>query len=377
MNLEHQNFGIETAGRYTFQMDLEGAGYPVDRVVGLYRQIEERLGALPGVTHVSFARYIPLGGNQWGTCVSLQGETDLGQEDKCFSDWDRVSAQFIDSIGVHIVRGRGFTERDQASSLLVAIVNQAFAKKFFPGSDPIGKHFGREGAKYSSEYEVVGVFSDFVLTDPRAESRPLFLVPNTQRFTGYTSQEDDAGERASMFLDSVILQVAGSPTNIEMTVRKAMAEIDPKLPVFRFVPYDAVVASNFNQERLIARLTSAFGLLSLVLASVGLYGVMSYIVTRRTSEIGIRMAIGASRALIVRMVIRGAMVQLVLGLALGIPASLFISRLMTSLLFHISGNDPAILAAASTVLAICAAAAAFIPALRAASVDPVRALRTE
>jgi predicted permease len=377
MNLEHQNFGIETAGRYTFQMDLEGAGYPVDRVVGLYRQIEERLGALPGVTHVSFARYIPLGGNQWGTCVSLQGETDLGQEDKCFSDWDRVSAQFIDSIGVHIVRGREFTERDQASSLLVAIVNQAFAKKFFPGSDPIGKHFGREGAKYSSEYEVVGVFSDFVLTDPRAESRPLFLVPNTQRFTGYTSQEDDAGERASMFLDSVILQVAGSPTNIEMTVRKAMAEIDPKLPVFRFVPYDAVVASNFNQERLIARLTSAFGLLSLVLASVGLYGVMSYIVTRRTSEIGIRMAIGASRALIVRMVIRGAMVQLVLGLALGVPASLFISRLMTSLLFHISGNDPAILAAASTVLAICAAAAAFIPALRAASVDPVRALRTE
>jgi ABC-type antimicrobial peptide transport system permease subunit len=156
-----------------------------------------------------------------------------------------------------------------------------------------------------------------------------------------------------------------------------MAEIDPKLPVFRFVPYDAVVASNFNQERLIARLTSAFGLLSLVLASVGLYGVMSYIVTRRTSEIGIRMAIGASRALIVRMVIRGAIAQLVIGLALGIPASLFIGRLMTSLLFHVSGYDPVILAAASAVLAICASGAAFIPAIRAASVDPVRALRTE
>ncbi len=377
MNLEHQTFGIETTNRFTFEMDIEGAGYTVDRVTGLYRQIEERLGALPGVTHVSFARYIPLGGNQWGTCVSLQGEADPGQEDKCFSDWDRVSAQFLDSVGVPIVRGRGFTKRDQASSVLVAIVNQAFVKKFFSGTDPIGKHFGREGAKYSSEYEIVGVFSDFVLTDPRAEARPLFLVLNTQRFSGYTSQEDDAGEKASMFLDSAILQVAGLPPDIEMTVRKAMAEIDPKLPVFHFVSYDSVVASNFNQERLIARLTSAFGLLSLILASVGLYGVMSYFVTRRTSEIGIRMAIGASRALIVRMVIRAAIAQVVIGLVLGIPASLFIGRLMTSLLFHVSGNDPVILAAASTVLAICAVGAALIPATRAASVDPVRALRSE
>jgi predicted permease len=377
MNLEHQNFGIETANRYTFQMDLEGAGYTSDRVPGLYRQIEERLGALPGVSHVSFARYIPLGGNQWGTCVYMQGQSDPGRDDKCFSDWDRVSAQFLDSLGVPIIRGRGFTARDTASSMLVAVVNQAFVKKFFRDHDPIGMHFGREGAKYSSQYEIVGIFSDFVLTNPRAESGPLFLVPNTQRFTGYTSEEDDAAEKASMFLNSVILQVAGSTTDVEMQVRKALAEIDPKLPVFRFVPYDSVVARNFNQERLIARLTSAFGLLSLILASVGLYGVMSYFVARRTSEIGIRMAIGASRALIVRMVIRGAIAQLVLGLALGIPASLFMGRLMTRLLFHVRGYDPVILAAASIVLAICAVTASFIPALRAASLDPVRALRTE
>jgi macrolide transport system ATP-binding/permease protein len=377
INLEHQNFGIETSNRYTFQMDLEGAGYTVDRVAGLYRQIEERLGALPGITHVSFARYIPLGGNQWGTCVSLQGESDPGKEDKCFSDWDRVSAQFLDSVGVPIIRGRGFTAHDAPSSPLVAVVNEAFVKKFFPGKDPIGKHFGREGAKYSSEYEIVGVFSDFVLTDTRAESRPLFLVPNTQRFTGYTSQEDDAGEKASMFLNSVILQASGPATDIEMTTKKALAEIDPNLPVFRFVSYDSVVASNFNQERLIARLTSAFGLLSLILASVGLYGVMSYFVTRRTVEIGIRMAIGASRALIVRMVIRGAIAQLVTGLALGIPASLFIGRRMTRLLFHVSGYDPIILGAASMVLAICGIGASFIPAIRAASVDAVRALRSE
>ncbi len=340
MNLEHQSFGIETANRYTFQMDLEGAGYTPDRASSLYRQIEQRLGALPGVTHVSFARYIPLGGNQWGSCVYLQGQSESGPEDKCFSDWDRVSAQFLDSISVPVVRGRGFTTRDGADSVLVAVVNQAFAKKFFGDKDPIGQHFGREGAKYSSEYEIVGVFSDFVLTNPRAASRPLFLVPNTQRYTGYSSEEIDAAEKASMFLGSVILQVAGSQKEIELPVRKALAEIDPKLPVFRFVSYDSVVASNFNQERLIARLTSAFGLLSLILASVGLYGVMSYFVARRTSEIGIRMAIGASRSLIVRMVIRGAIAQVFLGLALGIPASLFMGRLTTSLLFHVSGYDP-------------------------------------
>ena len=279
-------------------------------------------------------------------------------------------------MGVPIVRGRGFTARDDASSVLVAVVNQAFEKKFFPGQDPIGRHFGREGAKYSSEYEIVGVFSDFVLTDPRAESRPLFLVPNTQRYTGYIDEEDDAGEKASMFLDSVILQVAGSPTDVELPVRKALAEIDPKLPVFRFASYDSVVASNFNQERLIARLTSAFGLLSLILASVGLYGVMSYFVARRTSEIGIRMAIGASRPHRSHGDPRSDR-QLVLGLALGIPASLFMGRRMTGILFHLSGYDPLLLAAASMVLAICAAAAALLPALRAASLDPVRALRTE
>jgi len=377
INLEHQNFGIQTAGRYTFRLDLHGAGYSIDRLPQFYRAVEDRLGAIPGVRNVSFARYIPLGGNQWGTCIALQGRPESDREDKCFSDWVRVNAQFLDSLGVPIVRGRGFTAQDNASSPLVAVVNQAFVKKFFPGEDPIGKHFGRDGAKYSSTYEIVGVFADFVLTNPRAEARALLLLPNTQRFSGYSDVESDAAEKASMYLDSVILNVAGSTPDVEMTVRKALAEVDPGLPAFRFVPYESVVASNFNQERLIARLTSAFGLVALILACVGLYGVMSYFVARRTSEIGIRMAIGASRSLIVRMVIRGALLQLCVGVALGIPASLFMGRLMTSILFHIKGSDPAALAGATIVLALCAAVAAIIPAVRAASLDPVRALRSE
>ena len=377
LNLQHQNFGIETAHRYTFQVDLEGAGYTFDRVPGLYRQIEERLGALPGVVNVSFARYIPLGGNQWGTCVVLQGQSDPGSDEKCFADWDRVSAQFFDSLGVPILRGRGFTAQDNSSSPLVAVVNQAFAKQFFAGRDPIGQHFGKDGAKYAGEYEIVGVFRDFVLQNPRVEPRSLFLLPNTQRFSGLADPEADAAEKSSMFLNSVILNVSGSAEDLEMPVRKALAEIDPNVPVFRFVSYDSVVASNFNQERLIARLTSGFGVLALILASVGLYGVMSYFVARRTSEIGIRMAIGASRSLIIRLVLRGALAQLIVGLALGIPASLGLGRLMASLLFHISGYDPWTLVGASVVLGLCAGLATLVPAVRAASLDPVRALRTE
>lgn len=378
MNLEHQNFGIQTAHRYTFQIDPEGAGYTSASVPSLYRQMEDRLGALPGVVNVSFARYIPLGGNEWGTCIFIQGQPDPGPRDgKCFSDWVRVSRQFLDSLGVPIVRGRGFSAHDTATSPLVAIVNQAFVRNFFPGQDPIGKHIGKEEFQYAGTYEIVGVCSDFVYTNPRDVPHPVLLLASAQSFSGYQTPGDIAAEKASMFLNSVILNVSGSAPDPEPTVRKAVAEIDPGLPLFRFVSYDSVVAGNFNQERLVARLTSGFGVLALILASVGLYGVMSYFVARRTSEIGIRMAIGASRSLIIRLVLRGALVQLIVGLALGIPASLFLGRLMASLLFHVSGSAPWALAGASAVLALCAAVAALLPALRAASVDPVRALRTE
>lgn len=376
-NLEHQNFGIETTGRYTFSVDLQGAGYNVDRLPEFYREMENRLGAIPGVANVSFIRYVPLGGNQWGTCVLLPGQPEQTVGEKCFSDWNRASAGFLDSLAVPIVHGRGFTAEDTPSSVPVVLVNQSFVKKFFPGQDPLGQHFGIEGPKYSGAFEIVGVFRDFVLSNPRAEARALFLRPSTQRFTGYKESGSDAAERSSMFLDHVILRVSRPVPDLEALVRQAIAEIDSGLPVFRFTPYDAVVADNFNQERLIARLTSAFGLLALTLACVGLYGVMSYFVARRTSEIGIRMAIGASRSLIVRMVLRGAILQLVVGLALGIPASLFLGRLMTSLLFHVSGSDPLALAGAAAALGVCAAVAALVPAVRAASLDPVRALRTE
>jgi ABC-type antimicrobial peptide transport system permease subunit len=215
------------------------------------------------------------------------------------------------------------------------------------------------------------------MTDPRTEPRPLFFRPLAQLYTGYQEEESDAGEKASMFVNFIILDFARPSPDAEAMARKTLAAIDPGLPVISFHTYDADVAANFNQDRLIARLTSLFGILALTLASVGLYGVMSYFVARRTSEIGIRMALGASRSGVVAMVLRGALWQIAVGLAVGVPAALFAGHLMVSLLFGVGAYDPTTFVAAAGVLAVCATIAGFIPARRASSIDPMKALRTD
>lgn len=374
-NLEHQDFGIATANRYVLQFDPKGVGYTLDRLPALYRQIEDRFSALPAMANVSLVRYIPLGGNMWGSCVIPQGHPAPGPNDQCFATWDRASTHFLDSIGVAIVRGRNFTAQDTATSQQVVIVNQAFAKHFFPNQDPIGKHFGRP--QYSGSFEIVGVFADFKMTDPRREVGPLFFRPLAQQFTGYKEPDADAAEKSSMFLNFIILDFTQAPQDAEALARRTLAAIDPNLTVIHFATYDSEVAGNFNQDRLIARLTSVFGILALILASVGLYGVMSYFVARRTSEIGIRMALGATRSSVVNLVMHGALGQILIGLALGIPAALFAGHLMKSLLYSVNGYDPLAFLSATLLLGICGAVAGFIPARRAASIDPMRALRTE
>jgi predicted permease len=375
--LEHQNFGIATANRYVLEFDPQGAGYTVDRLPILYRQIEDRLSALPAAANVSLARYTPLGGNNWASCVIQQGHPAAGPNDKCYSTWDRVSPSFLDSIGVSIVSGRNFSAQDTQGSTPVVLVNQAFARSFFPNQNPIGKHFGMESPKNSGAFEIAGVFADFKMTDPRGEVFPLFLRPLSQQYLGYTDPEAISSEKSSMFVGSIIIQFTCPQQNAEAMVRRTLAGIDPNLTVFHFADYNSQVADNFNQDRLIARLTSLFAVLALALASVGLYGVMSYFVARRTGEIGIRMALGAARSSVVSMVLRGALWQIVIGLALGIPAALFAGHLMTSLLYGVSSHDPVAFLGAIFALGICATMAGFIPARRAASVDPMKALRTE
>jgi predicted permease len=376
-NLEHQDFGIQTANRYVLRFDPKGVGYALDRLPALYREIETRFSALPGMANVSLVRYIPLGGNQWGSCVIPQGHPAPGPKDDCFADWDRASTHFLDSIGVPIVRGRNFTAQDTETSQQVVIVNQAFAKHFFPNQDPVGKHFGVGMPQYSGTLEIAGVFANFKMTNPRGQARPLFFRPLTQQFTGYQEPDADAAEKSSMFVSFIILDFTQPPPDADALARKTLAGIDPNLSVVRFSSYDSEVAGNFNQDRLLARLSSLFGVLALGLASVGLYGVMSYFVARRTAEIGIRMSLGATRLSVVALVLRGALLQIAIGLVLGVPVALLAGHLMASQLYGVSGYDPSAMAAAILALGLCAAAAGFLPAQRAASIDPVRALRAE
>lgn len=374
-NLERQNLGIATANRYVIRIDPQGAGYTLDRLPALYHELEDRLSELPAATNVTFARYTPLDGNEWGSCVFVEGQPG-SHGDACFSSWVRVSSAFLRTVGVPIVRGRDFSSQDTQTSVPVALVNQAFARKFFPHQDPIGRHFGM-GANNSGSFEIVGVFADFKMNDPRGEVTPLFLRPLTQRYLGYTDPAAISSEQSSMFVRSIIIEFARSPGDAETLIRRTIAAVDPNLTIFYFASYDAQVADNFNQERLVARLTSLFGLLALALASVGLYGVISFFVSRRTTEIGIRMAMGASRSGVVAMVMRSALWPILIGLALGLPAALYVGHLSAALLYGIRSTSPLAYFAATAALALSAAIASFIPARRAASIHPMQALRED
>lgn len=376
-NLEHQNFGIATANRYVVRIDPQGAGYTLARLSALYREIEDRLSVLPSATNVSFARYTPLDGNEWGSCVVVQGRPAPGPGDNCFSSWVRVSDRFLRTVGVPIVRGRDFSAQDSQGSTPVALVNQDFVRYFFPNQDPIGRHFGIVDPKNSGAFEIVGVFADFKMDDPRRDVTPLFLRPLTQQYLGYTQPEAISSEESSMFVGRIIIEFSRPQNDVENLVRHAIAEVDSNLTIFYFSSYDSQVAGNFNHDRLVARLSSLFGVLALALASVGLYGVISFFVNRRTTEIGIRMAMGASRSGIVSMVMRGALWPILVGIVLGIPAALYMCHLSAGLLYGIKSNSPLAYLCAILALALSATIAGFVPARRAASIDPMNALREE
>jgi macrolide transport system ATP-binding/permease protein len=376
-NLEHQNFGVATNNRYVMHVDPAGAGYSIDRLPALYRQIEDRFSAIPGVAHVAMALYSPLEGDNWGECVIQQGHPAPGPNDRCGSTWDRVSPGFLSAIGVPILHGRDLSQQDTAASQQAAVVNQAFVKRFYPKQDPLGQHFGIDYPQYSGSFEIVGVFRDFKMNNPRDPARPVFLRPLAQNFSGYKDAPLISGERGSMFIDSIIVNFGAPQQDAEGLLRRTLTSIDPNLTVIDLRSFQAQVLGNFDQERLVARLTSLFGVLALVLASVGLYGVMAYFVVRRTSEIGIRMALGATRSSVVAIVLRGIGVQVGLGLVLGIPAALLAGHLMASQLYGVGSYDPVAFAGAVAVLAVCAVLAGLVPARRAASIDPMQALRTE
>jgi predicted permease len=376
-NLEHQNFGLATANCYVVHFDLAGAGYTGATISAANQQLEREFSTLPGVKSAGLALYSTLEGNNWGESVYVEGRPAPGPEEHNGSSWDRVSPHFFETIGQPVLRGRGTTEQDTATSRMVAVVNQSFVKKFFPNEDPIGRHFGTFDQKYAGDYEIVGIVADAKYTNPRDPVLPMYFRPMTQLNTTIKERSAITGETRSLFPNSMTIRYAGDAASLESLVRRTLANINPNLTVLDFKSLDYQVAGNFNQERLITRLTALFGLLALVLASVGLYGITAYSVARRTSEIGVRMALGANRGNVVALVLRTASWQVGLGLAIGIPVALLGGHWMASQLYGVRTYDPLTLAAAVLILSAFAAIAGFIPARRAASIEPMNALRME
>ena len=370
--LEHQDFGLQTQDRVVIHIDPESAGYKPGQLQALYRGLEDSFRAIPGVERVGLSSYSPLDGDSWGEGVSLQNPAPRSDQD-INSSWLRVGPGFFDLIGQRIVRGRGIAEQDTATAPGVAVVNQAFVKKFFPaGEQPLGAHFGTNGAKSTGDFTIVGVVNDVRYNNPKEPTRPMYFRPLLQL---QASAPQD--EIRSLHMEAIMLQTRGPIPDLEGQVRRTLAAINPNLPIEDYRTFADQIAGQFTQERLIARLTLVFSALALILASVGLWGVTSYTVARRTSEIGIRMALGAPRNGVVTMVLRGAMLQAGIGLAIGIPVALLSVRFMQAQLFGVGGHDLGVLSTAVFTLLVSALVAGTIPARRAASIDPMQALRSE
>jgi predicted permease len=369
-NLENQRFGFEPEGRVIVRLNANLNAYKPEKLYGLYQQIEQHLQQIPGVIDASYSIYSPLRHENWGLNIHIEGHPPDEQIDSSF---DRVGPHYFETIGTRMLRGRAITEQDTPTSRQVAVINQAFVRKFFPKEDPIGKHFGFGDSRNAGDLEIVGITEDAKYADAREPAYPMCFLP----FLQLAKDPKLAFMMGSHYIGDIELRVSGKPQNLEANVRRTLAEIDSNLNVLEVLTLKEQVAQNFNQDRLIARLTELFGFLALILACVGLYGVTAYSVARRTSEIGIRVALGANRGNVLGLVLRGALLQLGLGLAVGIPAALAGGRLLSSQLYAVKSYDPLILALAAVVLGACALFAGFVPARRAASIDPMRALRTE
>ncbi len=377
-NLEHQNFGFETQSRYIAWINPMLGNYKAGQLEPLFRQIDDRLRQIPGVRMVAPALYAPMTGDSWNNGIRVEGRPEPGAKEDTSSGWTRVMPGFFETVGAKIILGRPITDEDTEATRRVAVVNEAFAKRFFKNQNPIGQHFGPDKIKYSSLYEIVGVVRDmrYMTYGYKDPVGPMFWLPETQ-----TVQYDDpayaSGELWSHYLYNIVIWAPGDPPGMEERVRKALAAVDPNLVLYGVDPYGKVVSSDFQQENMIATLTTLFGVLGLVLAAVGLYGVMAYAVEQRTREIGVRMALGADRGRVMKMVLQGSFLQIGIGRALGIPAAIGAGKLMSEQLFGVKPWDPIMLMLATLLLCFAALLASVIPARRAAGVEPMVALRSE
>jgi len=375
-NMQHRNFGFDTTNRYILHIDPQMAGYQAEKLEPLYRRLKENINAIPGVQQVSFSLYSPMEGDNWGEGVYIEGDPPPapGTPDHGAS-WLRVSPGYFDTIGTKIVEGRAINEQDTPTTRPVALVNRFFEKKYFKDGQAIGKHFS-DDLKHPGAFEIVGVTEDTNYWGATSKMRAMYFLAEGQSAHNPDPRYQQFEDR-SRYLNAIEIQTHGEISGLEVQIRRVLSQINPDLAVVDFQSFTVQVKANFMQQAMIAKLTSFFGILALILASIGLYGVTSYTVERRTSEIGIRMALGADRMNMLGMVLRGAFVQVGIGLAIGIPVTIFGGRVMASQLYGVKPHDPLVLVITTIVLATAAFVAAVIPARRAANTEPMLALRTE
>jgi len=374
-NLEHQDFGFDLSGRYLVKINTMLSGHNREQLVPVFTEIEDRLRAVPGVRRATAALYAPMSGFSWRHDIRVVGKPERGPKDDVSSAWTRVMPGFFETLGNRIVTGRPITDEDNTTARPVAVVNEAFAKRFFGKENAIGQHFGPASRRKAGVYEIVGVASNVrYFADFGRPVGPLYFVSEAQTAV-FDEPSLQAREVGSHFPYSIVIWAPGHPPDLEEQITKTLADFE--IPMYDVQSYAEVIHADYGQQNLLASLTWLFGALALVLAAVGLYGVTGYGVEQRTGEIGVRVALGANRGQVVMMVLRGALWPVGIGLAIGIPAAIAVGQLMTSQLFDVKPSDPRVLFVATLLLVMAALVAALIPAHRATTVDPMVALRHE
>jgi predicted permease len=376
--LEHQDFGYQVQNRVEVSMNRPPATYTQPQLASLYRQLEDHLNRLPGVQGSGLALYNPLTDN-WGELIMVAGHPPAKLNEEAGASWDRVSANYLQNLGIPILRGRAFTAADNETTAPVAIVNEAFVKRFFKSSeDPLDQHFGLDVPEYAGTFRIVGVvrdakFAGWGLSRP---ARPMFYVPLAQN-VNYPDELMKKIELNSHFIGGMMLVTNLTPGALEAQLTRMLADLDPNLTINSIRTMQQQIELSFDQQRAVASLAGLFGIVALVLAAIGLYGVTAYSVAQRTNEIGIRMALGADRPKVLRLVLGGAFKRVLIGLILGLPLAVGAGRLLSAQLYGVTPWDPFALSVAAGALAICSFFAAIIPANRAASISPMNALRIE
>jgi predicted permease len=363
-NLKNTNTGVSALNNLvTFQVDPALNGYTLPQLRTFYKQLLEEIRSTPGVAAAGYNSVPILHGWEWDSSMSVEGhQAKDGEDMQAFMN--SISPGYWETLGVRIIEGRDFDHRDEGDRFSVAIVNRKFATHFFGNKSPIGRHVGfGVGPKTKLDIEIIGLVEDSLYEGPREGVRRQVFVPNLQ----------------SRFPGSVAFYVRTSLPSASMfsALRQRVLKLDAAMPIFEMKTLEAQLDETLSTERLIATLSAAFGALATLLAAIGLYGVMAFVVQRRTRELGVRMALGARQGAIMWLVMREVLLLLSIGLAIGVPSAYLLSRFVSSQLFGVQPTDGWTAVAAVVVLATVALGAGFMPARRASTIDPIQALRYE